>query len=543
MKIVNLFNDDNVTLNEYLEKIGVKNAEEYLKFNTVEDDSHYNNLENCVKITKKHKDKIIRILQDSDYDGAMSASMLNSFLHEKGFETDVIIHDKFPKAHGLTDSEVMNYLTSIEPSLLIIPDAGTSDVKQCKILSELGWEIIILDHHEKVEANGDNKYAIVINNQMDDNVENKHGSGTLVTWHFLHAWDSRLAKKYTTYVAVSLLSDSMNLCSDENGTFIHWGFKENAIHNNLKPIIDKFQKDYLPMSFSFGGIIPKGNATIRMGSLEDKKYLIDTLSGFGEYCDEKECIKRMTKCYNLQTKEANRLMEESVEIDDLDENILLCKLSEKSPCTGLVANKLMSKYSKPILLLHEDEDSNLCAGSVRSPMEIKDLLEQCENIEYAQGHSQALGTAYKKENEQAVKDYLYSLTLPEPHIEVLTSYSKNLPPTDLIDEFGVYTDLWASNSNVVTQPRYAFTDIKLSENKVEVIGRGGTTIKFRIGAWTFVKFFCSHKWIEDNIKGNMLVDIIGTLQWNEWQGNKTPQVIIDEIIFKEQKDEFEALFG
>jgi hypothetical protein len=120
-----------------------------------------------------------------------------------------------------------------------------------------------------------------------------------------------------------------------------------------------------------------------------------------------------------------------------------------------------------------------------------------------------------------------------------------LPPTDLIDEFGVYTDLWASNSNVVTQPRYAFTDIKLSENKVEAIGRGGTTIKFRIGAWTFVKFFCSHKWIEDNIKGDMLVDIIGTLQWNEWQGNKTPQVIIDEIIFKEQKDEddFEALFG
>lgn len=64
MKVVNLFNDDNVTLNEYLEKIGVKNAEEYLKFNTVEDDSHYNNLENCVKITKRYKDREIKILAD-----------------------------------------------------------------------------------------------------------------------------------------------------------------------------------------------------------------------------------------------------------------------------------------------------------------------------------------------------------------------------------------------------------------------------------------------------------------------------------------------
>ncbi len=64
MKIVNLFKDDNVTLNDYLEKIGVNNANKYLKFHTVEDDSHYNNLGNCVKITKRYKDREIKILAD-----------------------------------------------------------------------------------------------------------------------------------------------------------------------------------------------------------------------------------------------------------------------------------------------------------------------------------------------------------------------------------------------------------------------------------------------------------------------------------------------
>jgi hypothetical protein len=64
MKIVNLFKDDNVTLNDYLEKIGVNNANEYLKFNTVENDSNYTNLDNCVKITKRYKDREIKILAD-----------------------------------------------------------------------------------------------------------------------------------------------------------------------------------------------------------------------------------------------------------------------------------------------------------------------------------------------------------------------------------------------------------------------------------------------------------------------------------------------
>jgi hypothetical protein len=64
MKIVNLFKDDNVTLNDYLEKIGVNNANEYLEFNTVENDYNYTNLDNCVKITKRYKDREIKILAD-----------------------------------------------------------------------------------------------------------------------------------------------------------------------------------------------------------------------------------------------------------------------------------------------------------------------------------------------------------------------------------------------------------------------------------------------------------------------------------------------
>ena len=40
----------------------------------------------------------------------------------------------------------------------------------------------------------------------------------------------------------------------------------------------------------------------------------------------------------------------------------------------------------------------------------------------------------------------------------------------------------------------------------------------------------------------MKIEVIGTLAWNEWQGNKTPQVIIDDIEVKKDELSFEDLF-
>ena len=55
---------------------------------------------------------------------------------------------------------------------------------------------------------------------------NTVGSGTLVTWHFIHKLDEKLANKYISYVFISILSDSMSLLSDENRTFADRGIIE-----------------------------------------------------------------------------------------------------------------------------------------------------------------------------------------------------------------------------------------------------------------------------------------------------------------------------
>ena len=51
--------------------------------------------------------------------------------------------------------------------LVIIPDAGSGDVKECKKLKESGKEVIILDHHniKNKDNSVPNNPAIVVNNQ------------------------------------------------------------------------------------------------------------------------------------------------------------------------------------------------------------------------------------------------------------------------------------------------------------------------------------------------------------------------------------------
>lgn len=52
------------TFSDYLRMLGVKNTESYLKFNTVEDDLNYDNIELAVETIKRYKDREITIIGD-----------------------------------------------------------------------------------------------------------------------------------------------------------------------------------------------------------------------------------------------------------------------------------------------------------------------------------------------------------------------------------------------------------------------------------------------------------------------------------------------
>ena len=194
MKTKALFDDvGEINIHSYLEKCGIEDVDSYLSGQVIEPYTNYDNIEECadgVIEWLKYNDTLHQIC-DCDFDGKISSSMLYSYLKLIKPTLNIITHFHSDKAHGLS-KETFNEIKECEPSLLLIADASTNDSDECKKLSKLGWKIQIYDHHHKEK---DNPYALIVNNQISDNVENKGLCGTGVGFKIMQAIDHKLGVK------------------------------------------------------------------------------------------------------------------------------------------------------------------------------------------------------------------------------------------------------------------------------------------------------------------------------------------------------------
>ena len=461
----------------------------------------------------------------------MSASMLTIFLKQLGYKVIPILHDS--KKHGLTEN-VMNILSfGNEPKLLWIPDAGTNDTEQCKILKEkYNYTIVISDHHLQSQ---DNPYAIIVNNQMSPNVTNKEGCGCLVTWRCIHNIDSYLASQLISYVMVATLGDGMNLTSQENRCFVKWG--RMKIHPNLQPFVTALNKDDTNRGFSYG-MIPCLNSMIRLGTLKEKEQLFCTLCGETTNeifdiasipFDVNDVIERCKYYHSKQQTDSAKLAD-SLKIND-DKNVIISEI-KNTPLTGLVANKIMSKYNKPTILVHKKDNQYI--GSMRSPIEFSDIVNK-SNVAKCVGHKEAAGIFIDIDNIDKFKEYIYHLTLSEPYTDVLISSRVNSLPSDLYSLKSIGNELWG---NGISEPTFHIYDIYINSSDIRELGANKLTIKFTYQGVDFIHFFTSNKLKEElhmDKATKIILNVIGTLDWNEYRGKRTKQVIMDKIECVEDK--------
>lgn len=525
--------DENITVESYFAKCGVKDFQTYIEGCYLEDDKNYDNIDKVKEVTNNFKN--LYVLVDCDVDGFMSASMLTIFLEKLGYNVEPLFHSD--KLHGLS-KEIMDKLLDVEPSLLWIPDAGTNDIEECKTLNELGWDIIVTDHHQKEQ---ENPYCILVNNQCSNNVENKYACGTLTTWHCLHYINSDIANELISYSMIATISDSMLVTSNENAAFLKWG--KLSIHENLKPFIDEFNKGVeTNRDYSFG-VIPAWNSLIRLGTLDNKRELFDALCG---KVNTKNIIQI---CKDLHTKQAEdtKKMVDEFEIDD-SKNHIIVKLDKPNALTGLIANKIASVYKKPTFVVSYKR--NQWVGSCRSPVDIKDIINETD-FASGRGHNQSFGVFI--DDIDKFSDYIGSVTLQEPCIEVLKSLSLNSVSDDLYGLFEPYNALWGKG---LEQPIFHIEDIRFATSNISILGKNKRTLKIRCNNGTDLLLFqCTNqdkvdfglgyiengKFVEDRTGWVFEVECIGSLSVNR-RTNKytnkvteTNQILINRFDIKSKK--------
>jgi len=528
---------ENKTIKEFvLGNRGIDNPKEYLSL-TKNNVHHYSLLENIAKAKNlllemiKNKGKI-GIIIDPDGDGYISASILYQYLARNYDQSKLtyFIHTK--KQHGIGD--LLSQILKSKINLLIVPDAGTNDVKECKILQEKNIQVIVLDHHQVEE---ENPYAIVVNNQLGE-YPNKFLSGAGVTKKFLESLDNELwddSSDFDDLVAMSIVADSMSILEYENRYLVTKGLK-NIKNKFIQAIIEK-------QSYSIGNtdninvnivafyISPLINALIRSGSLEEKELMFRAFIGDpetfpykkrnGEEIQEtmQEMVARLAG--NLKAKQ-NREIDKSLEYlrglidkNKWNENKILFVDADgvDYSYTGLTAMKLASEYQKPCLLIRKGRD-NTFAGSARNYgnhiENLKDYLLETGYFEYAQGHGNSFGLGIKIENikpalekiNEDLKDINFGQFIYYIDFEI---DAENLT----VDIFKDMNELYDYYGNGIEESLVLIKNIPLNSNDIEILGKTEDTWKLLYNnEIQFIKF------------KNDENDIILKTRKNDWSGEK-----------------------
>ncbi len=507
------------------------------------------NMEQAIALVEKHlkKQSRVHIIVDSDADGLTSATILYNYLTDVGFEN--ISWNNHPKKyHGIIESELKGF----DFDFLIVPDAGSNDFEQHKLLKEKGIDILILDHHE---AEYESEDALVVNPKLCD-YPNKEISGAVVVHKFCEAYDLQhglpFSRNYLDLVSIGVIGDMMDSRVSETRYYCTEGLKD--INNlMLKALIEK-QKFKMGDNLTIIGIqfyvAPLINSVFRSGTIEELDKMFEAFitreDRFVDYQKrngnvvqvsfQEDTAREIVNIKARQDRTKKKLLEELLPLAEQqdEDKIMIINMSsiEDPEMLGVLANELANKKQRPILLVRTTKDGML-SGSGRnySRFEIPELKSFLNDFGFEKlaGHENAFGVSLLPENEVSIKEKLKEAT-KDITIEQMFFIDFEIPSSDFNKGFVIkinnLKELWAEKFN---EPYVLIKDVQASEPEVN---EKSTMLSWTERGIKYVLFNPSEKQKEQLLDKSVNCDIIGRVSVNEWKGELTYQVIISDFEVK-----------
>lgn len=258
-------------------------------------------------------------------------------------------------------------------------------------------------------------------------------------------------------------------------------------------------------------------------------------------------------CKNAKSRQ-DKMKEKGVKaisevVDNLpiDDKVIMVDVSDllDSGLTGVVAIKIAEQYNKPCILLKKHFDkktkTTVFGGSARnidnSPIDsFKDIVNSTGFIN-GKGHANAFGIVDLPvvDKEKAInmmnsilKNTEYDSTY---HVDFILDINHVTIP--LIIKLSQFEDIICQG---IDEPMLAIENISLTRDCFEVFGKNEDTISFMMNDIKYIQFKCKegnqlydflqNAW-DDN--DSITFNIVGKPSINEYNGIRTPQIIIEDV--------------
>ncbi len=484
----------------------------------------------------------ILVFGDYDVDGTTSVASMYSYLCEiyKPSKLDFYIPHRYREGYGVSQAGI-DFAKENNFSLIICLDCGIKSVELIDYANTLGIDFIICDHH--LPGSTIPKAVAVLNPKQNDcNYPYKELCGcgvgfklmTALTQHY-NLPEEKLYN-YLDLVATAIAADIVPM-TGENRILAYFGL--HKINTNPLPGIKALMElggisKIMTITNVVFVIAPRVNAA---GRMDDAKKAVQLF--IEKDVEKAKAFAELLHTDNKERKEADStITEDALQIigdDVLLQNKKTCVVYNEhwhKGVVGIVASRLIEHYHRPTIVLTKSGD--YIAGSARSVpgFNLYEAIYECKDLLMAYGgHFAAAGLTMLPEKLEAFTkrfEEVVSASIP-PHL---------LIPEIVIDAEINLDEITENFYNIICRmepfgpenmrPKFIAKNCKdfgyskiLKEAHLKLVVKQHEKVMEGIGFNMAEKFAL--------LENNKPIDIVFSIDENEWNGNKTLQMKVVDI--------------
>ncbi len=481
----------------------------------------------------------ICIYGDYDADGITSVCILSTFLKQITDNIFYFIPSRFKDGYGL-NNDALDQIRAQGAGLVITVDCGSVSYDEVEHAKSIGLKIMVTDHHTIDNVKAD---CIVINpKQKECHYPFEGLAGCGVAFKLAQALRMRLDLPKSSlnncldFVAIGTIGDVMPLV-DENRTMVKYGLIKinQRARTSISALLEGLSMNHvLSENVSFG-IVPHINASGRIGDASDAVELLIS--------EDVYRAREMTHRLKFYNQERKQLQEEAfnncIAMIPENENFpLIYREDIHEGIGGIVAGKIKENLNRPCIIVMPTEDGRL-KGTGRSVdnIDLFQFLNEFSNLfDTFGGHKGACGFTLKRGNLQPLEDGIHNkinrMYQDNPHIfDVNKAYDMELHISDIT--LDLYDGIMSMEPFGQGNPLPLFKIPNVNLTDIRLLGNEGKHVKFFAIEGNYrlecILFNEAASYMELITCGDS-VDLIGTIDVNEWNGRKTIQFKTEDII-------------
>ena len=345
---------------------------------------------------------------DYDVDGTSAIVILHTTLRLAGADIHFHVPHRIREGYGMR-SEVVEQAKADGVQLIVSVDTGIRAGAVVEHARALGIDVIVTDHHLP-EGELPPAVAVLNPNRRDCAYPAKNLCGAAVAWKLADGlltvleWPPARRQKLLTsllkLVAIATVADVVPLTGENRILVKHGldGLRENT-NAGLKAILKVagIKEGETPSARQVGFQIgPRLNAAGRMDDARDviELFLTSDENRATALAEKLDLLNKERQETEAQIREQILAECEQVSITDADAGLVFSAPGWHQGVIGIVAGRLVERYSRPVFVLSEDPETGEAHGSGRGPA-IFHLLEAMEAMPELftrfGGHRQAAG--------------------------------------------------------------------------------------------------------------------------------------------------------